>query len=77
MDKASYAGLAEIIRLLLVAVLFFSNGRDWFGLAVHSSIAPSLVLCFQMVSLFISLYFHFSGQKEISPISPQESRMSE
>jgi sterol desaturase/sphingolipid hydroxylase (fatty acid hydroxylase superfamily) len=63
MDRVRYALIAEVIRFGLVNIIFFSQGKDWFGLSAVSPFLAHAVFVYCTIALFLSVYFYFSENR--------------
>jgi hypothetical protein len=63
MDKVAYAPIAEVIRFTLAIFLLYSLQWNWFGISSVADGLPWIVFGYALVSLFLSLYFHFAENR--------------
>lgn len=63
MDKVRYAPIAEVIRFTLVMFMLYSQQWNWFGLSSIADGLPFVVFGYVVLSLFLSLYFHFAENR--------------
>ena len=63
MDRATYALPADAVRFLLLNIIFFSQGKDWFGLTSVSPMLSFAVYGYGVLALFLSAYFYFSENR--------------
>ena len=63
MDKVVYAPIAEVIRFTLMMFLLYNQQWDWFGISAVIDTLPFVVFGYGLLSLFLSLYFHFAENR--------------
>ena len=63
MDKVRYAPIAEVIRFTLMMFLLYSQQWNWFGISAVADALPFVVFGYALLSLFLSLYYHFAENR--------------
>ena len=63
MDKVRYAPIAEMLRFTLMMFLLYSQQWNWFGISAVADALPFVVFGYALLSLFLSLYYHFAENR--------------
>ena len=59
MDKAGYTWLSEVIRLMIILIILYSGGGDWFGLKAILPGAYYLLLAYLITTFIVNFYFQY------------------